>query len=109
LMTLPGVEFARRYLRHVLPSGLRSVRYYGFCHPAAKASRLRVQLHSARAVELGHTPPEDLLDSLPDCSAPPCPKCGHPTKLVLSVRAYYSGRDPPPNPPAIPANPSLAA
>lgn len=34
--TLPGVEFVRRFLRHVLPSAMRSIRYYGFCHPAAK-------------------------------------------------------------------------
>ena len=38
-MTLTGSEFVRRYLRYVLPSGLRSIRYYGFCHPAAKAKR----------------------------------------------------------------------
>ena len=31
------------------------MRYYGFCHPTAKASRMRVQLHSGRAVELGNT------------------------------------------------------
>lgn len=28
--TLPGVEFVERYLRHVLPRGLRSTRSYGF-------------------------------------------------------------------------------
>jgi hypothetical protein len=32
-------EFVKRYLRHVLPSGLRSIRYYGFCHPAAKVKQ----------------------------------------------------------------------
>jgi hypothetical protein len=34
-LTLPGTEFVKRYLRHVLPKGLRSVRYSDFCHPAA--------------------------------------------------------------------------
>ena len=53
LLTLPGAEFVRRYLRHVLPRGLRSVRYYGFCHPTAQASRLRVQLHSGKPLDLG--------------------------------------------------------
>jgi hypothetical protein len=53
VLTLDGVEFVRRYLRHVLPRGLRSIRYYGFHHPAAKANRLRVQLHSGRPVQLG--------------------------------------------------------
>ena len=56
-LTLPGVEFVRRYLRHVLPTGLRSVRYYGFCHPTAKANRLRVQLHSGRPVQFGFRDP----------------------------------------------------
>lgn len=37
--TLPGVEFVRRYLQHVLPRGMKAIRYYGFCHPAAKAKR----------------------------------------------------------------------
>jgi hypothetical protein len=43
-MTLTGSEFVCHYLRHVLPSGLRSIRYYGFCHPAAKAKRQRIQI-----------------------------------------------------------------
>jgi hypothetical protein len=47
VITLTGSEFVRRYLRHVLPSGLRSIRYYGFCHPAAKAKRQRIQIHTA--------------------------------------------------------------
>src|SRR5204862_468489 len=28
LMTLPGVEFTARYLRHVLPTGLRSIFFF---------------------------------------------------------------------------------
>jgi hypothetical protein len=55
----------RRYLRHVLPRGLRSIRYYGFCHPAAKANRLRVQFHTGMAVELGAVPPHPT--SIPAC------------------------------------------
>ena len=107
LMTLPGVEFAARYLRHVLPTGLRSIRYYGFCHPAAKASRMRVQLHSGRAVELGHTQsilPEDLTE--PGC--PPCPRCGHATQWVFTLARWYSERGPPAMPTQLPSS-SLAA
>ena len=54
--TISGVEFVARYLRHVLPRGLRSIRYYGFCHPAAKANRLRLQFHTGLAVEFGAVP-----------------------------------------------------
>lgn len=94
LMTLPGVEFARRYLRHVLPGGLRSIRYYGFCHPTAKASRLRVQLHSGKTVELGST----TIEELPDCGAPICPRCGQPTQLLFSLSRGSPNRGPPPHP-----------
>lgn len=37
LMTLPGSEFLRRFLQHVLPSGFHRVRYFGFFSPACKA------------------------------------------------------------------------
>jgi hypothetical protein len=58
ISTVPGVEFVRRYLRHVLPRGLCSIRYYGFCHPAARAKRLRVQCHAGGPVQFGAmTPP----------------------------------------------------
>jgi hypothetical protein len=107
LMTLPGVEFTARYLRHVLPAGLRSIRYYGFCHPAAKASRMRVQLHSGRAVELGNTQsilPDDLTE--PGC--PPCPRCGQATQLVFTLARWHSERGPPAMPTQLPSS-SLAA
>jgi len=92
-LTLSGVEFARRYLRHVLPAGLRSVRYYGFCHPTAKAARLRVQLHSGRPVQFGSTatlPPET-----PDGACPPCPRCGQPTQLLFRLGPCPPNRGPP--------------
>jgi hypothetical protein len=49
--TVPGVEFVRRYLRHVLPAGLKAVPHYGFCHPAAKAKRERVAFHRHRVLQ----------------------------------------------------------
>lgn len=92
-LTLPGVEFVRRYLRHVLPSGLRSIRYYGFCHPTAKANRLRVQLHSGRPVQFGsaHSPPSAATAS----SCPPCPKCGQAMHFIFSLSPSHPNRGPP--------------
>jgi len=98
LKTLPGVEFVCRYLRHVLPTGLRSVRYYGFCHPAARASRLRVQLHSGRPVLFG--PSERVSSPAPVDSPPLCPKCGRAMQLILSVNPWHKTRGPPPRRPA---------
>lgn len=91
-LTLSGVEFVRRYLRHVLPTGLRSVRYYGFCHPTAKTKRLRVQLHSGRSVQFGSAEPVPA--SAPSC--PLCPQCGQPTRLIFSVSPWHQSRGPPP-------------
>lgn len=93
-LTLSGVEFVRRYLRHVLPRGLRSVRYYGFCHPAAKASRLRVQCHSGAPVQLGAMPPPLPTTDKPG-SAPKCPDCGGPMRCLGSVGFYSRKRGPP--------------
>jgi hypothetical protein len=36
-LTVTAREFLRRFLQHVLPSGLQRVRYYGFLAPAAKS------------------------------------------------------------------------
>lgn len=95
--TLPGVDFVGHYLRHVLPTGLRSVRYYGFCHPAAKANRLRVQLHSGTPVDLGSSEP---VCPAPMDLPPLCPKCGQPMQLLLSVSPWHKTRGPPARPPA---------
>lgn len=43
-MTLPAMEFLRRFLQHVLPKGFHKVRYYGFLHPANKKTLRRLQL-----------------------------------------------------------------
>ena len=76
-LTLPGVEFVGCYLRHVLPRGMRSIRYYGFCHPAARERRLRVQLHSGRPVHLGAALPLGRTLNEP----PRCPRCHKPMTL----------------------------
>lgn len=92
-LTLPGVEFVTRYLRHVLPAGLRSIRYYGFCHPTATANRLRVQLHSGRPVQFGAT--VTLGPDPADSGCPKCPRCHQPMQLLFCLTASYRSRGPP--------------
>lgn len=88
-LAVPGTEFVSRYLRHVLPRGLRSIRYYGYCHPASKA-RLRVQLHSGRPVQLGAA-----LELGRTLSEPPrCPRCHQPMSLQ-STFVFCRQRGPP--------------
>lgn len=95
--TISGIEFVQRYLRHVLPVGLRSIRRYGYCHPAAKATRERVAFHTGCTLVVG--PPE---------AGPPrpghlCPGCGAPMIPLQKLPAtagrpalWKSGRSPPP-------------
>jgi hypothetical protein len=91
ICTLPGVEFVERYLRHVLPRGLRSIRSYGFCHPAARVKRLRIQCHAGGPVELGASTP------LPSLQAPVplCRYCRRPMQLVQVIMPAHRQRGPP--------------
>lgn len=94
--TVTGVEFVGRYLRHVLPRGLKAVRHYGFCHPTAQAKRERIAFHTgvpllvgAAAAALPPVPP-------PSAGVPTCPCCGQPMKCVLRVPpAWRRPRGPP--------------
>jgi len=43
-MTLPALEFLRRFLQHVLPRGTHKVRYYGFWNPSHRQLLRRIQL-----------------------------------------------------------------
>ena len=55
--TLRAAEFMRRYLMHVLPTGVHRVRYFGWEHPAAGATRRRVE--TALEVEIVVEPREE--------------------------------------------------
>jgi len=93
--TVPGVEFVARYLRHVLPRGLKAVRHYGFCHPAAKVQRQRVAFHTGLPLLTDSTPAPPRPSGVPTC---PC--CGQPMKWVGSFPpAWRSARGPPQNAP----------
>ena len=54
---LPGHEFMRRFLQHVLPGGLHKVRYFGLWHPSRRplAARARLLLELERV----NPPPAD--------------------------------------------------
>jgi hypothetical protein len=83
--TIPGVEFVRRYLRHVLPRKMHSIRHYGFCHPAAKAKRERVAFQTGMPLVLG-TPAASEADE--PAGSPSCPCCRKPMTLVRVLKAY---------------------
>lgn len=93
--TVTGVEFVGRYLRHVLPRGLKAVRHFGFCHPAANVKRERVAFHTGVPLltDLTPAPPRA-------AGGPVCPCCGQPMKSVARLLpAWRSARGPPQNVP----------
>ncbi len=92
--TIPGTEFVKRYLRHVLPKGLRAIRYFGFCHPTAKKTRERIAFHSGVQLRIG--PPEAVTEKEP-VGVPICPCCEQPMKRVARFRPQWS-RGPPASP-----------
>ena len=93
--TIAGVEFVRRYLRHVLPRGLRSIRYYGFCHPAAVRNRERIRMFTGSPMQFGACPKPA------PSPHPACPSCNKPMVMVASFPACRSNRGPPAVAPAI--------
>lgn len=90
--TIGGPGFVERYLRHVLPRGLRAVRYFGFCHPAAKLTRERVAFHTGRPLPVGAAA---AIPAKPPHSVP-CRCCGEPMrKLLRLLPAWKPSRAPP--------------
>jgi hypothetical protein len=89
---LTGAEFVARYLRHVLPRGLRAIRYHGFCHPAAHRKRERIAFHTGRPLLIGAaaiTPPKP-------AHVVKCPCCDQPmTRLLRLLPAWQRARPPP--------------
>ena len=83
---LEGGEFVKRYLRHVLPRGMRAVRYFGFCHPAAKAKRERIAFHTGRPLHIGAA--AVVPEKPPHVVA--CPCCGEPMRKLLRLLPAWS-------------------
>ena len=97
--TISGVEFVRRYLRHVLPRKMRSIRYYGYCHPAAKKTRQRIAFHSGMPLDAGLPNQQDTKEKDP----PPqrkCPCCQGTLKKLRRLRPSWTSAPRPPPPPA---------
>lgn len=92
-ITLSHIEFIRRYLMHVLPSGFQKIRYYGFLNNRMKSKNLKVifklqghQKFKCRYTELSIA---DLLKAVWKFDISLCPDCGHATMKQLG-RTYAS-------------------
>ena len=72
--TLPGADFLRLILQHVLPKGFRRSRNYGFLHPNRKSliALLRLVLRIAPRMPTPLRPRTAFL----------CPCCGKPMQVI---------------------------
>jgi hypothetical protein len=95
-MTLDANEFTRRFLQHVLPSGVHKVRYYGLGSPSH-----RDHLHTWQdrlVTPSSDQQPPSRLDPPVEMSSPPqtplCPYCKTGT-LIWIRRLPAQGKAPP--------------
>lgn len=100
--TITGIEFVKRYLRHVLPRGLRSIRYAGFMHPSAKKTHHRIVRHFTLLD--GESVPNRACEQLKALlklatQKPACPDCEQEMVLVAKLSPIRSKPRPraPPN------------
>ena len=82
VITLDAMEFIRRFLQHVLPTGFMKVRYYGFMSPGCPVSNTEV----AAMVQLANSESPVINPPHPPAPLPapplfPCPRCGQPMQL----------------------------
>ena len=91
LCRLPGHEFTRRFLQHVLPSGFHKVRYFGLWHSSKRVLAAQARLLLELERPLASPPIEPALDPAAAIDADrhdrqaatvspadrPCPRCRH--------------------------------
>ncbi len=109
-MRLPGVEFLRRFLQHVLPRGFHKIRYYGLWHHSKRAlsSRAWLLLILEKPTDTaGPLKIADLLEALGQLAeiddgqhsgdedddkaeSPSCPHCGSTRITLLAEWSRFS-------------------
>ncbi len=103
-MPLTVIEFIRRWLQHVLPSGLHRVRHYGFLSPHSKTSLGEVRWLIAVANGLFYYLACGVELVMAAAARMTCPKCGGamichgyspPTFKPVCVGLSFSPRPPP--------------
>lgn len=84
---LDVMEFIRRFLQHVLPTGFMKVRYYGFWHPVCAVSLGQIRI----AVEAALREKQVRIKIVITKYVPQCPDCGGELEYVCSVLPYMVG------------------
>ena len=88
-MSLDAMEFIRRFLQHVLPTGFMKVRHYGFLNPNSRLSIEKI----SELICLIHDVIRDLLPQIPSLGKKGllCPRCGHGLRFLAFIPWRASG------------------
>lgn len=79
VMTLPAMEFMRRYLQHVLPRGFQKVRYYGFLTSKKRKQLDKIKrLLRIKIVKIEKSEKKEFVFN--------CPKCGR--QMILIEKSH---------------------
>jgi len=70
---LDVMEFIRRFLQHVLPTGFMKIRHYGFMHPSCSISLDEISARIELAYGFNVKTPDKKIEPLPPIT---CPDCG---------------------------------
>src|SRR5207245_5058995 len=79
---LDVLEFMRRFLQHVLPSGFMKVRHFGFLSASCAITTPAIRRMTAETNDATPEPP-----ATPDAPSPPfcCPHCGAALRVSMRV------------------------
>jgi len=81
-LTIDVIEFIRRFLQHVLPTGFMKIRYYGFMHPSSSITVKKINL----LIELAHDFALRISNlELEPMPQPTCPTCGGKLEYLYSI------------------------
>ncbi len=82
---LDAMEFIRRFLQHVLPTGFMKIRYYGFMNPNSSVTLDKIRTLIAVTCGIAVPLPAPETDDLPQAG---CPDCGHTLIYKRSILPY---------------------
>ena len=84
-MALDVMEFMRRFLQHVLPTGFMKVRYYGFLAPGSSISMAKISALIELSFCFQITRPQTYIQPF---HPPTCTQCGGTLKYITSTIPY---------------------
>ena len=90
-MSLDALEFIRRFLQHVLPTGFMKVRHYGFLNPNSSVSIEKI----SGLISLIHDVIRNLLPQCPFQGKKRfrCSHCGHYLKFLAFIKSIPAWKD----------------